>query len=286
VLKEEVKTVVDQLLSRFTTFTEGTVDTVGTAESASAVIKVNDKAVAAQDPEWTDGGHTNPVRLRWLLSLAIRSLAPQASKIIAASDPKFDVRVQVRSNAEAAVKDLAEKISQAYFEHSELIYEDSDPFVFGPMRVVKDGAIKFNNSLYPQYGKMGTEEAAFARGLDSANVIWHRNPVSGGYSIPLLTPGDTANFFPDFLAWKGSKVFAIDTKGKHLLTEALLRKMFDINDGDKSCVRVRFVVKGKQETLNGRTVTKDGYTIWRVKNNQLVAIYKDTMTKAVDECLK
>lgn len=286
VLKDEAKMVVDQLLSQFTTYTEGGIDAIGTAESASAVIKVNDKAGAAKELEWMDGGHTNPVRLRWLLSLAVRSCAPQASKIIVASDPKFDVRVQVRSNAEVAVKELAEKIGTAYYDHSELIYEDSDPFAFSPIRVVKDGAVNFNNSLYPQYGKMNAEEAAFARGLEAANVIWHRNPISGGWSIPLLTPGDTANFFPDFLAWKANKIFAIDTKGKHLLTDALLRKMFDISDGEKDRVHVRFVVKGKQDTLNGRTLTKEGYTIWRVKNNQTVAVYKDTMAKAVAECLK
>lgn len=286
VLKEDAKTAVDQLLNQFTTYAEGGVDAIGTAESATAVIKVIDKAGAASEPEWKDGGQTNPVRLRWLLSLAVRSCAPQASKIIAASDPKFDVRVQVRSNAETAVKELAEKIGKAYYELSELVYEDSDPFLFGPMRVVKDGAVKFNNSLYPQYGKLDTEEAAFARGLDAAGVTWHRNPVSGGWSIPLLTPGDTANFFPDFLAWKGNKVFAIDTKGKHLLTDALIRKMFDISDGEKTRVHVRFVVKGKQDTLNGRTVSKDGYTVWRVKNNQTVPVYKDTMAKAVAECLK
>ena len=208
VLKDEAKNVVDQLLGQFPTYAEGGVDAVGTAESATAVIRVHDRAGTAGEPEWTDGGHTNPVRLRWLLSLAVRSCAPQAGKIIVASDPKFDVRVQVRSNAEIAVKELAEKIGAAYYEQSELIYEDSDPFVFGPVRVVKEGAMRFNNSLYPQYGKLGAEELAFAKGLDAANVTWHRNPISGGWSIPLLTPGDTANFFPDFLVWKGSKVFA------------------------------------------------------------------------------
>jgi hypothetical protein len=121
------------------------------------------------------------------LSLAVRSRAPQAGKIINTNHPKFDVRVQVRSNAEEAVKDLADKIAMAYYEHSELIYEEDDPFTFGPIRVVKEGAVKFANSLYPQYGKLGTEELAFAKGLDAANVIWHRNPVSGGWSIPLVT---------------------------------------------------------------------------------------------------
>ncbi len=286
VQKDEAMVEVDQLLNRFPTFVESGPDAIGTAESARAIIKVNDKAGAAADPEWIEGGQTNPVRLRWLLSLAVRSSAPQAGKIINTINAKFDVRVQVRSNAEVAVRELAEKIGVAYFERSELNYEESDPFNFGPVRVVKDGALKFNNSLYPQYGKMGAEELAFARGLDAVGVTWHRNPVSGGFSIPLLTPGDTANFFPDFLAWSGNKVFAIDTKGKHLLTDALLRKMFDIRDEHRSRLLVRFVVKGKQETIGGKTISKEGFTIWRVKNNQTKAIFVDTMAKAVAECLK
>lgn len=286
VQKEEAMSVVDQLLDQFPTFAECGPDALGTAESTSAVIKVNNKAGATSDPEWTEGGHTNPVRLRWLLTMAVRSCAPQAGKIINTNNPKFDVRVQVRSNADVAVRTLADKIGAAYFEHSELIYEEDDPFTFGPIRVVKDGAVKFTNSLYPQYGKMSPQEVAFARGLDAANITWHRNPVSGGYSIPLLTPGDTSNFFPDFLAWKGSKVFAIDTKGKHLLTDALLRKMFDIRNGEQTRVQVRFVVKGKQDSLGAKTVTNEGFTIWRVKNNQTKPVYVDTMAKAVAECLK
>ncbi|RUR70989.1 hypothetical protein EJP67_28440 [Variovorax guangxiensis] len=286
VLKEEAMTVVDSLLNQFPTFSEGGPDSIGTAESAKAVIKVNDKDGSPTEPEWTEGGHTNPVRLRWLLSLAVRSCAPQAGKIVNTNNSKFDVRVQVRSNADVAVRGLAEKIGEAYFEHSELVYEEDDPFTFGPVRVVKEGAVKFTNSLYPQYGKMSTEEVAFARGLDAAGVPWHRNPVSGGYSIPLLSPGDTANFFPDFLAWKGNKVFAIDTKGRHLLTDALLRKMFDIRDGAKTRVHVRFVVKGKQDGLGAKTVSKEGFTIWRVKNNQTKPIYVDSLGKAVAECLK
>lgn len=286
VSKDEALTVINGLLERVLLLEEGGADTVGLAESTSTTIKVSEKGANGSQPEWVEGGHTNPVRLRWLLSLAVRSLAPQANKIIDTNHKKFDVRVQVRSNADAMVRDLAVKIASAYFDHSELTYEEDDPFVFAPVRVVKDGAVKFENSLYPQYGKMGAEELAFARGLDAAGVTWHRNPVSGGYSIPLLSPGDTANFFPDFLAWKGTKVFAIDTKGKHLLNEALIRKMFDISDGRRVRLHVRFVVKGRQDTLGAKTITKEGFTIWRVKNNQTKAVYVDTMSKAVAECLK
>lgn len=286
VQKEEAMETVNRLLDGFPTLVEGGIDTQGQAESASAVIKVNDNRANNVPVDWQEGGHTNPVRLRWLLSLAVRSYAPQAGKILNTNHKKFDVRVQVRSNAEILVKELAAKIANAYFDLSELIYEEDDPFTFGPIRVVKDGAVRFNNSLYPQYGKMNAEELAFAQGLDAACVTWHRNPVSGGYSIPLLSPGDTANFFPDFIAWKGTKIFAIDTKGKHLLTDALLRKMFDIRDDDKPRMHVRFVVKGRQEQIGGKTISKEGFTIWRVRNNQTKPIHVDTMAKAVAECLK
>ena len=286
VQKEEAMSKVNELLQIFFTYTEGSPDTIGNAETASAIIKVSDKTHNNSVVDWQEGGQTNPVRLRWLLALAVRSCAPQANKIIDTKDPKFDVRVQVRSNAEAQVKALAANIAKAYFEYSELNYEEDDPFVFGPLRVVKNVAIKFSNSLYPQYGKMSPEELAFAHALDIVGVVWHRNPSSGGYCIPLLSPGDTANFYPDFLAWKGKLVFAIDTKGKHLLTDAIAHKMFDIYEGKSIRMHVRFVVKGRQEQIGGKTVSKDGYTVWRIRNNQPKAIFVDSINKAVEECLK
>lgn len=109
------------------------------------------------------------------------------------------MRVQVRSNAEYQVKIHAEKIADVYFNNYELIYEDLDSFKFSPIRVVKEGSHAFTNSLYPQYGKMNPEEFAFANALDESGMLWHRNPSTGGYFIPLLTSGDTANFYPDFL---------------------------------------------------------------------------------------
>ncbi len=286
VLKDEALTQVNGLLKTFATYVENSVDTLGRAESASAIIKLENKEANNLPVNWLEGGNTNPVRLRWLLSLAVRSHAPRANTIVDLKDPKFDVRVQVRSNAEVNVKALASNIATAYFDFSELIYEEDDAFVFPPMRVVKEGAHKFQNSLYPLYGKMNGEELAFAKALDAVGVTWHRNPSSGGFSIPLLSPGDTANFYPDFLAWKGKMVFALDTKGKHLLTDALARKMFDIYADKTIRMHVRFIVKGRQDVIGGKSIVKEGYTVWRTKSNQPKPFFADTIEKAVAECLK
>jgi type III restriction enzyme len=286
VQKEDALLAVGDMLKVFPTYREGSPDTVGKAETASTILQVDGKASDNSLVHWQEGGPTNPVRLRWLLSLAVRSHAPQANKILDTQDPKFDVRVQVRSNAEAQVNGLAERIANAYFDRSDLNYEDGDAFLFGPQRVVKDGSHRFKNSLYSQYGKMNPEELTFARGLDATNLTWHRNPSSGGYSIPLLSPGDTANFFPDFLVWKDNIVYALDTKGKHLLTDALARKMFDIYEQKTIRMHVRFIVKGHQDQIGGKTTNQDGFTVWRTKSNQPKAFYVDSVAKAVAECLK
>lgn len=284
--KSEALTRVNELLNRFTTYAEGSPDTVGAAETARATIKLDQNANNNLPVAWKEGGSTNPVRLRWLLSLAVRSNAPRAAAIVDSRDPKFDVRVQVRSNADMHVKELGAAIAHMYFEHSELTYEDSDAFEFGPMRVVKDGAHRFTNSLYSSYSKMNPEELAFAKALDASGHVWHRNPSGGGFSIPLLSPGDTANFFPDFLVWKGKTVFALDTKGKHLLSDAVARKLFDIYEGKSIRLHVRFIVQGRQDEIGGKTTSKEGFTVWRTKNNQPKSFYVDTIDKAVAECLK
>lgn len=167
-----------------------------------------------------------------------------------------------------------------------MAYEDANTFPFGPMRVVKDGAQRFTNSVYPKYGKMNPDELVFARALDANGVTWHRNPSSGGFCIPLLTPGNTSNFYPDFLAWKGNKVFALDTKGSHLITDALARKMFDISEDGSVRLHVKFIVKGRQEAIGARTTDKHGFTVWRTRQSAPKAFYVDSAEKAVTECLK
>lgn len=132
-----------------------------------------------------------------------------------------------------------------------------------------------------EHGKLPGAVAA----LDKTGHPWHRNAVSGGFSIPLLTEGDTGAFYPDFLVWKGKKVFCIDTKGGHLLSDAVARKLFDISEGDQVKLHVRFITEGKQKKLMEKP-TKEGFTVWKMKSGNPTPIHVATMDDAVKECLK
>lgn len=143
----------------------------------------------------------------------------------------------------------------------------------------------YSNALYEKYSGLNKPEQEFADELDATGLLWHRNPSAGGFHIPLLTEGDTGSFFPDFIVWKGKLAYCIDTKGKHLITEAVARKLFDICDGSKTKILVRLVVSGRQEQLRGK-ITKGGYTVWKMKSAGPTAIHVCSLDQAVAECLK
>ncbi|WP_434152257.1 hypothetical protein ACR2R6_23295 (plasmid) [Methylocaldum gracile subsp. desertum] len=281
----EARTQVDEELAKYPTYTEDDPSTKGEARTGTRVVdmtKLGDDSKVA----WTPGGYTNPVRLRWLLTSAIRERSTGVLALVDLTDPKFDVRVQINSPAAAMVNDVAERLVEAYFQFSHLMYETSAPLSFGPLRVAK-GAPAFSHSLFERYAGLNKFEMQFAEALDKAKVRWHRNPNAGGYSIPLLTPGDTGSFRPDFIVWTGKKVFCLDTKGKHLLSEAVARKLFDIIDPDteRTVIQVRLISQGKQAKL-GEKPTGNGFTVWKTKSGAVMPIYTDTINKAVAECLK
>jgi type III restriction enzyme len=101
----------------------------------------------------------------------------------------------------------------------------------------------------------------------------------------LLSEGDTASFYPDFIVWKGNMVYCLDTKGSHLLSDAVARKLFDIQDGGKTRVHVRFISEGRQTELRGKAI-KGGFTVWKMKSGNPTPIHVDDLEKAVKECLK
>lgn len=199
-------------------------------------------------------------------------------------DSKFDVLVQIQSNADKQAEKLSREVVACYFQHAELVYETLKPFRFGTIRV-PIGAPAFKTSLYPRYAGLNKLEKPFADELDTAGFTWHRNPSSGGFHIPLLSEGDTGAFYPDFIVWKDNLVYCLDTKGAHLLTDAVARKLFDIQDDGKTKVLVRFISEGKQSELRGKAI-KGGYTVWKMKAGNPTPVHVDSLAKSVKECLK
>lgn len=276
---------IKSLIADFPNYSEGGLDAIGEAHQTTQVIDMTALAADNGAAEWVAQGHTNPVRLRWLVTTAIKSRSNRVLSVVDLKHPKFDVRVQAQSAADRNAVKLAADIVAAYYQLSDLFYETLNDFKFGTLRVPKS-APTFTNGLYERYAGFNKFELPFAEELDKEGCTWHRNPSSGGFHIPLLSEGDTAAFYPDFVAWKGKNVYCLDTKGGHLLGEAVTRKLFDIKDHDgKVNVQVRFISEGNQKELRGKAI-KGGYTVWKMKSGAPTAVHVPTLNKAVSECLK
>ncbi|MDH6182651.1 DEAD/DEAH box helicase family protein [Polaromonas sp. CG_23.6] len=275
---------IAEIVAEFPTFADGSVDTISQAHAASQVVDLKNLSADGGVPNWTAEGHTNPVRLRWLVNTALRSRSNRALAVTDFKDVKFDVRVQVQSNANKAAEKVAKEIVDAYYQQADLVYESLRPFSFGAMRVPKN-APSFTNGVYERYSGFNKFELDFAQALDKPGLTWHRNPSAGGFYIPLLSEGDTASFYPDFIVWKGGLVYCLDTKGGHLLSDAVARKLFDIQEDGKTKVHVRFISEGKQSELRGKAI-KGGFTVWKMKAGNPTPVHVDTLEKATKECLR
>lgn len=275
---------IAEIVAEFPTFEEGDVNTIAQARAASKVVDLKKLEGDADDPKWIIKGNTNPVRLRWLATLALKARSGGALAATHLNDHKFDVQVQIQSTANKLAEFYADKIAEAYFQLAELSYASFQPYHFGPIRV-KKGAPAYENALYERYSGLNKLESPCAAAIDKTGLTWHRNAVVGGFCIPLLTEGDTSAFYPDFIVWKGKQIFCIDTKGGHLLSDAVARKLFDIFEEGKVKLQVRFITEGKQKKLMEKP-TKDGFTVWKMKTGNPTPIHVATMDEAIKECLK
>ena len=114
-----------------------------------------------------------------------------------------------------------------------------------------------------------------------------RNPSRSGYSIPIVSPGKTENFYPDFLVWSRRDVFAIDTKGAYLHSDAI-RKLVQIRPSDGKATRlfIRFVTPGLIDE-SGAKKDSTGFTVWSFKpNGTRDFTHFDSVDEALKRCLK
>jgi type III restriction enzyme len=280
---ESARKKIAEITLNFPIFSEGDPNTLGNAQSATEIVDLT-TLKSNNSVTWKSEGFTNPVRIRWLINNAIRSRSSRALAIMDLKDSKFDTRVQIQSIADKLANEFAKDVVRAFYDYSDLVYESNKEFSFGILRTPRN-AQQFNNSIYEKYASLNKLELNFAHALDKTNFIWHRNPSSGGFYIPLLDEGDTSSFYPDFIVWKDDLVFCLDTKGGHLISDAVARKLFDIKDGNTTKVLVRFITEGKQTELRGKVI-KGGFTVWKMKGGNPKPIHVTDIENAVMECMK
>lgn len=261
--KKSVATVIDTIhdyaADTVNTVGRGTLErvmqTIGTGEQAK-VIAVSVIA------------HTNRVRARRILIQEIERLYPRAEGLFPSEKVTFDALVEMSSKATGALRKAAEEFVDAYLEHVVLMYDEDSLYTAGPVYYDPDKSSPFQHALHAAYSGLNTLELDFAQALDDTGYTWVRNPASGGYGIPLLRKGKgPKNFYPDFLVWRDDTIFALDTKGDHLIMEAAGSKMLDIaGPAGTRRVVVRLITQGKWNKEPIKPLGGLGYSVWTLKH--------------------
>lgn len=269
----DAKTPIDGIVKLIPNYQKNTEDTVG-AGGRIQVLQTIGKDTAAKE-EWVDFEHSNRVTARWIFLRELQKRHRKAAHLCDIEHPKFDVLVEYNSPAAALIREQADKVADAYIEHSVIVQNAlDDPYVVDSVFVDETKLVKYTHALHEGYSGMNELEKEFAAALDKTKKPWCRNPSQGGYEIPLLDRGSTRTFNPDFLLWADAKhVVAIDTKGDHLIVEDAGRKLFHIDAVSPGAVlSVRLVTEGHWTVTGGmpsKLKGKAGFTVWNLKQGKL-----------------
>ncbi len=262
----------------------------GTGKRARVQRVVGSNAAATF--EWEDYGQSARVVARWLFTRSVRKVHSGALGVAITSNgdgnsTKFDARIGLTIRAAAHVEDIAEKVGQAFVRNVYLKLRRPNPYSVGPLLQSEEGLESFQNAMHEGYSDLNPSlELPFARAIDKTGLAWCRNPSQTGYSIPLVQPGKTVNFYPDFLIWKEKDIFAIDTKGSHLHADAL-RKLVAIRPAGEDTPRVfvRFVSNGLVNE-DGPQGESTGYTAWTfAPTGEPRFTHRETLDQALEVCL-
>ncbi|SDI87166.1 type III restriction enzyme [Arthrobacter subterraneus] len=255
---------VEALLAGMLDYSEAKKSTTGTG--SRRIVEQVIGTPTQVESGWEDYQESNKVSARWVFHREVLRLFPRALDVADTADELFDVQVGVGSKAFEQIKDLARRVAQVYIENVRLVQRKSNPFTVGSILTREDEVDRFSNALHSVYDQLNPLERTFARALDKTGLVWFRNPPRTGYGIPLVSIGDTENFYPDFTVWTDDSVVCIDTKGAHILQGEAGRKLLTVeprNDGATELI-IKFVTPG-EITSSFEKINTEGYTLWGLK---------------------
>ena len=282
---------IHDLVKMIPTYREDSEDTIGKGGRIQ-VLQTIGKAGDFKE-EWIEVEHSNRVTARWVFLRELQKRHRKAAHLCDIEHPKFDVFIEYNSSAASLLRDHAERVADAYIEHSAIVQNAlDDPYVVESVAVDETRLVFFKNAVHEAYSDLNPLEKEFAQALDKTKKVWCRNPPQGGYEIPLLDRGKTRTFNPDFLVWADAKtVVAIDTKGDHLIVEDAGRKLFHIEAmAPGPQVTIRLVTEGHWSVPNGQPSRdpkgKSGFTVWTLKQGKLHPIICKNAEAAALACLQ
>ncbi|SCM82555.1 conserved hypothetical protein [uncultured Sporomusa sp.] len=282
----KAKEPIRHIISKIPDFRKDEANTVGIGGRIQVLQSIGSGKTAVE--EWVDTGHSNRVTARWIFVREIQKYYGKAVNLCDVEEPKFDAFVEYNSIAAQNIREAAEKVVDAYIEHSSVVQFPIGGFEVGEVPVDYTTMQTFKYAIHEGYSGLNKFEKAFAEALDRKKLLWFRNPARGLFEIPLLDKGGTNNFNPDFLVWSNDTIYALDTKGDHLITEDSSRKLFFIDKvgskgGPSLCIRL--ITQGEWDQ-NIRKIGSSGYTVWTLKQGRVSPTYVATVAETVEVCLR
>ncbi|MEA1618318.1 DEAD/DEAH box helicase family protein [Erythrobacter sp. T5W1-R] len=277
----EAKEPIAKIINGMIDFSSDVANTIGQGSRMLVLQRIGDGSEA--NYEWIEVEHSNRVTARAIFRRELQRLYSGALRraggpinLVDIELPKFDALVELTSPAADHIRQIARQVVETYISNSRIFQNDFDsPYTVGPVMVDPLSAVEFSKSLHKRYSGLNPLELRFAKALDKSQRIWARNPVNSGFYIPLLDLASSATYWPDFLVWVDKTIFAIDTKGDHLLTDATLGKLFEIDTlGDPAKLVLRLISEGEaQVSASGQIIklSNIGYTVWSWKSGKLHA---------------
>lgn len=272
----EIKNIIDNMID----YSKDTINTVGEGSTIKVVTDVGSNEDGREIIKTTT--HSNKVTVRWIFKRELEKLAKNAITICDVSSPKFDALVEYSSKAASYVKEIANKIAEVYRQNSIIVQNPLDTIPVGEVIINDDYYEEFQNSVHARYSDFNNFELDFARELDKKGLLWMRNPKNGILKIKLLDGKGTDTFNPDFIVWADNALYALDTKGSHLIFEDSIRKLFYL---EKACDGKDLVIKlisEKKYNSHGQVIDQNGYTVWQLKQGQISPITCSTIKEAVN----
>jgi type III restriction enzyme len=273
-IKNEINRIID--------YSKDTVNTVGEGSTIKVLTDIGSNEDGREVVTVTK--HSNKVTARWIFKRELDKIAKNVKTLCDLSLPKFDALIEYSSNAATYIKAEAAKIADIYRQNSIIMQNSMDTVPVGEV-IIGEDSFEFNNSVHARYSDFNTFELEFARELDKTGLTWMRNPKNGILKIQLLDGKGTDNFNPDFVVWTDDVIYALDTKGNHLIHIDSVRKLFHL---EKACDGEDLIIKlisEKKYNVHGEVLDQNGYTVWQLKQGQISPITCSTIKEAVNICV-
>lgn len=285
ILADHARQEVAKVIAKMNDYRRDSGDNVKGKGAKIKVVRRVAQASGQDRLEWVEAEGANRITARSIFIRKTSQLYPRVVNVVDIESPKFDAMIEAGSIAAANIEELAERAVDTFLRHCSLVQKASDAQPVSGMIADPEWFVSFRNAIHDGYSGLNKLELDFATAIDRKRLPWARNPSRTQFGIPILKLGKSLTFYPDFLVWRGSTVYAIDTKGDHLITEDAWRKLFDIEQiGGGAKVVIRLVTEGEW-TDEPTHRSNQGFTVWLPRGGGPFAIPCSDVDEAVAQAL-